>query len=77
MPTTRKRTRRGNGLSEDIIGTLGVGTGINHMSDAELKAMWKEYGVKVTEYWQRTFGEETFVGMLARVEEWDDARNPS
>ena len=70
MPSTRKRTRRTTGLSSLILAQLGMGTGINHMPDEELKALWREHGQQVTDHWQRTYGDEPFVALIARMERW-------
>jgi len=76
MATTRTRRNRGSGLTQLIIAQIGVGCGINSLSDEELRQLWKDYGQAVTEHWQRTYGDkETFVGMLAREEGWDIKRN--
>jgi hypothetical protein len=49
---------------------LGIGCGINHMPIDELKALWYEHGQEVTDYYQRKFGSETFVGRIAREDGW-------
>jgi hypothetical protein len=75
MPTKRMRRGHAAALSLEIIATLGMGAGINSMNADELKALWREYGERVTDYWRRQYGEgeEPFVAMLAREEGWDDA----
>lgn len=52
------------------IAILSVGTGINHMPDAELRELWERHGAWVTRYCRETFDCEPFVGMLARTEKW-------
>jgi hypothetical protein len=73
MPSTRKRRAHGSALTEEIIATLGLGSGINWIPDSELKAMWREHGEAVTAHWQRAFNDEPFVAMIAREEGWNDA----
>jgi hypothetical protein len=70
MPTKRTRKAHGIGLTDEVLAVLGVGTGINHMPDAELKSMWREHGAAVTDYWQRKYGTEPFVAIVAREEQW-------
>jgi hypothetical protein len=50
---------------------LGIGCGINHMPNAELKALWLEYGKRVTEHHLRTGSSEPFVAEIAREQGWD------
>jgi hypothetical protein len=70
MPTKRKRTKRNKGPSDLTMAILGIGCGINHMPDAELKALWREFGPQVTEYYLRKSGTEPFVAEIARSEGW-------
>ncbi len=70
MPTKRTRTNRSMNTSSLIIAQLGFGCGINHIPDAELKALWQEHGQNVTDHWFRKWGEEPFVARIARMERW-------
>ena len=70
MPTKRTRTKRNKGPSDLTMAILGIGCGINHMPIDELKALWYEHGQEVTDYYQRKFGSETFVGRIAREDGW-------
>lgn len=70
MPTTRKHTSRTAAPPANILLLLGLGTGSNHAPDAELRALWKQWGPQVSEYWQNRFGSEPFVAMIAREENW-------
>ena len=72
MPTKRKRMARGGIVPDDVACTLGVGTGINHMPEAELKAMWKKYGARVTEQWRREYGDEPLVWLYAQEGGWEE-----
>ena len=70
MPTKRTRAKRSQGISDLTMAILGIGCGINHMPDAELKALWHEHGQYVTDRNLREFGTEPFVGLIARDEGW-------
>jgi hypothetical protein len=73
MPTKRNRRNRGSRVSEDIVLTLGLGGGVCVMPPEELRALWLEYGARVTEIWGARHNEEPFVARIARDEGWDDA----
>lgn len=74
MPTKRKRVTRGSAVSEDVLCVLGIGSGINHMPDEELKLLWQEYGERVTEIWRRDFGQDPMVFDIARRAGWNKKR---
>ncbi len=71
MPTKRTRSKRSKGVSDLTMAILGIGCGINHMPNAELKALWLEYGKRVTEHHLRTGSSEPFVAEIAREQGWD------
>ncbi len=67
-----KRLRAsGAGLTPLTIAIMHVGSGISHMDEDELKALWWEFGEAVEDHVEKKFGSRrTFVGETARIEGW-------
>jgi hypothetical protein len=74
MATTRKRSSRGLNVPPDIEAALGIGCGINDMSDEHLRELWQQYGERVTQIWLQRSGTEPFVAYIARENGWDTKR---
>ena len=73
MPTKRQRFERGSAVPYEILWELGIGCGINHMSQEVLREHWRIYGKQVTAHFLKEYGDEPFCAMLAREEGWPPA----
>lgn len=70
MPTKRTRRGRGNAVPKEVLMLLGLGMGMNRYPEDELRELWREYGERVTAYWQTKYGKEPFAASIAEQERW-------
>ena len=70
MATKRKRSSRGAPVSEHDIAILGLGMGINSMTDKHLTKLWRTHGKAVMRIWQQRYGTTPFVYDIGREENW-------
>ncbi|MCW5575178.1 MAG: hypothetical protein KIT13_03690 [Burkholderiales bacterium] len=62
--------------TKQIFAILGLGAGINRMSNDDLRALWQRHGKAVTEFWLKQHGTLPFVAEIAKREGWNERPKP-
>lgn len=70
MPTKRKRVGRGAPLALKTILLLGIGTGFNHYTEAEIREIWRLWGDAFLARWGQGHTTEPWIFCVARAEGW-------
>lgn len=60
MPAKRRRSKR-DPIPRDVQLILGLGSGISHIPEAQVRDLWAKYGEGVTRIWFERFGKPPFM----------------